>query len=143
MLNLNVLYEDNHLIAIDKPVGYLSQGDKTNDSPIAEKVTEYIRHKYNKPGNVFIGIIHRLDRPVSGLMLIARTSKALSRCSELFKSRDIKKTYYAIVIKKPKKLNDTLTHFLVKDSRNNTTKAYNTSSNGGKKAILPDFGSIS
>ena len=136
MFNLNVLYEDNHFIAIDKPAGWLSQGDKTNDSPIAEKVAEYIRQKYNKPGNVFTGIIHRLDRPVSGLMLIAKTSKALSRCNEVFKSRNIKKTYYAVVIKKPSKHNDTLTHFLVKDSRNNTTKAYNTSSKGGKEAIL-------
>ena len=121
---LKVLYEDNHIIAIDKPSGVLVQADETGDAPISDYVKEYIKNKYNKPGDVYLGSPHRLDRPVSGVLLFTRTSKALTRMTEMFRDRQIQKTYLAVVEKRPKELEGTLVHYLVKDSSTNTTTAY-------------------
>ena len=132
----DILYEDNHLIAVNKPPGVLSQGDNTNDKTIADDVKAYLKIKYNKPGDVFLGIIHRLDRPVSGLMLFARTSKALSRCTKLFRDRNIDKTYFALVENQPNKPIDELVHYLVKNNKNNITTASSHKSNNSKKSIL-------
>ena len=104
---IEVLYEDNHIIAVNKKSGDLVQGDKTGDKPLSESVKDYLRDKYNKPGNVFCGVIHRLDRPVSGLVLFAKTSKALSRMNELFRTKSIQKTYWAIVENAPHKAHGT------------------------------------
>ncbi|HIF14406.1 MAG TPA: RluA family pseudouridine synthase [Bacteroidetes bacterium] len=132
----DILYEDNHLIAVNKPAGVLSQGDRTNDKTLADDVKAYLKNKYNKPGDVFLGIIHRLDRPVSGLILFARTSKALSRCTQLFRDRNINKTYLALVENHPDKPIDELVHFLVKNNKNNTTSASTHQSTNSKKSIL-------
>ena len=105
---IEVLYEDNHIIALNKKSGDLVQGDRTGDKPLSESVKDYLRDKYNKPGNVFCGVIHRLDRPVSGLVLFAKTSKALSRMNELFRTKSIQKTYWAIVENAPHKAHGTL-----------------------------------
>jgi 23S rRNA pseudouridine1911/1915/1917 synthase len=121
---LDVLYEDNHLIIINKPAGWLVQGDETGDQPISEVVKSYIKKKYDKPGDVFLGTVHRLDRPVSGVLLFARTSKALERMNKLFADRQIQKTYIALVEKRPKELSGTLTHYLSKDKSKNLTTAY-------------------
>lgn len=121
---LQVLYEDNHLIAVNKPPGWLVQGDITGDIPLSEYVKEYIRIRYKKPGNVFIGVTHRLDRPVSGVVLFARTSKVLPRINELFKNRKIEKTYLAVTGKRPDPIKGHLTHFTLKDKTKNITKAY-------------------
>jgi 23S rRNA pseudouridine1911/1915/1917 synthase len=123
---LEVLYEDNHIIAINKPAGWLVQGDETGDVPISEVVKAYIKNKYNKPGDVFLGTIHRLDRPVSGVLLFARTSKALERMNKLFEDRQIQKTYLAVVEHRPKELSGHLEHFLVKNKDKNITTAHNT-----------------
>ena len=122
---LKVLYEDNHLIAVDKPGGWLVQGDETEDTPLSEFVKQYIKIRYNKPGDVFLGVVHRLDRPVSGLTIFARTSKGLSRMNELFRDRAVKKTYLAIVNNRPNPLEGHLTHYLDKDRSRNVTHAYN------------------
>ncbi|MEI9918743.1 MAG: RluA family pseudouridine synthase [Bacteroidota bacterium] len=121
---LSVLYEDNHLIAINKRAGVLVQGDSTGDVPLSELVKEYIKEKYNKPGAVFLGVVHRLDRPVSGVVVFARTSKSLERMNELFRNRETKKIYNAIVYGIPPKQSDTLVHWLVKDESRNKTTAY-------------------
>jgi 23S rRNA pseudouridine1911/1915/1917 synthase len=122
--NLQILHEDNHIIAVNKRVGDLVQGDKTGDKPLADIVKEYIKVKYNKPGEVFLGVVHRLDRPTSGIVVFARTSKALSRLNELFKNRETQKTYWAIVKNKPSKTTETLTHYLKRNEKNNTSKAH-------------------
>ena len=114
-MKLNVLYEDNHLIAVEKPAGILVQGDKTGDTSLIEEVKNYLKIKYEKPGNTFLGLLHRLDRPVSGIVLFAKTSKGASRLSEQFRNNEIKKTYYCIVIGKPKKKKETLISYLKKD----------------------------
>ena len=101
MSEINVLYEDNHIIAVNKSNSDIVQGDKTGDTPLSEKLKTYIKDKYNKPGNVFIGVTHRLDRPVSGVVLFARTSKALTRLNEIFKTKTVEKKYWAIVCKTP------------------------------------------
>ena len=132
----DVLYEDNHLIAVNKPAGVLSQGDRTNDKTLADDVKAYLKKKYNKPGDVFLGIIHRLDRPVSGLILFARTSKSLSRCTQLFRDRNIDKTYLALVEKQPDKPIGELVHFLIKNNKNNITSASTHQSTNSKKSIL-------
>lgn len=119
-----VIYEDNHLIAVNKQAGILVQGDSTGDLPLSEMVKDYIREKYQKPGNVFCGVIHRLDRPVSGLVVLARTSKGLERMSKLFKERKIEKTYWALVKERPEEDSGTLVHWLIKDKTKNTTRAY-------------------
>lgn len=122
--NLQILHEDNHLIIINKRVGDLVQGDKTGDKPLSEIVKEYIKEKYNKPGEVFLGVIHRLDRPTTGIVIFARTSKALTRMNELFSTRETKKTYWAIVKNRPLKMQDHLTHYLKRNEKNNSSKAH-------------------
>jgi 23S rRNA pseudouridine1911/1915/1917 synthase len=122
--NLQIIYEDNHIIVVNKRVGDIVQGDKTGDKPLSEITKEYIKEKYNKPGEVFLGVIHRLDRPTSGIVVFARTSKALTRLNELFKNRETQKTYWAIVKNKPKKTEDTLSHYLTRNEKNNTSKVH-------------------
>ncbi len=134
MQGLQVLFEDNHLIGVNKPAGLLVQGDETGDVPIGEYIKEYIKIRYNKPGAVFLGVIHRLDRPVSGAMIFARTSKALARMNELFKEREVKKIYWAITKERPKPISGTLTHYVVKDTLKNIAKAYDTKSSRAKNA---------
>ena len=114
-MKLDVLYEDNHIIAINKPSGALAQGDKTGDVPILEEVKAYVKKKYNKPGAAYIGLPHRLDRPTSGILLFARTSKALVRLNQMFQEKQIQKTYWAVVKDLPRKSEDTLTHYLLKN----------------------------
>lgn len=116
---LFTLFEDNHLIAINKQAGDLVQGDETGDEPLSEKVKQYIQEKYQKPGAAFLGVVHRLDRPVSGVVVFARTSKALARMNALFQKRETKKTYWAIVYKKPKQNQGTLIHWLRKNEQTN------------------------
>ena len=122
--NLQVLHEDNHLIVVNKRVGDIVQGDKTGDKPLSEIVKEYIKEKYNKPGEVFLGVVHRLDRPTTGIVVFARTSKALSRMNELFSNRETQKTYWAVVKNKPEKSQDKLVHYLKRNEKNNTSKAH-------------------
>ena len=122
--NLQILHEDNHLIVVNKRVGDIIQGDKTGDKPLSEVVKEYIKDKYNKPGEVFLGVVHRLDRPTTGIVVFARTSKALTRMNELFSSRETQKTYWAIVKNKPEKSEDKLVHFIKRNEKNNTSKAH-------------------
>ncbi|MFX3625948.1 MAG: RluA family pseudouridine synthase [bacterium] len=133
---LKILYEDNHLIAIDKPSGLLVQGDKTGDITLADLVKDYIKVEYNKPGDVFLGVIHRLDRPVSGVCLFARTSKALERMNEKFRNRELKKTYWALVSKRPEDYEGKLIHYLVKDHEKNKSKAFTKEKKNSKKAEL-------
>lgn len=121
-----VLYEDNHLLIVDKAAGILVQGDATGDIPLVELCKNYIKDKYDKPGEVFLGVVHRLDRPVTGVVVLARTSKALERMNALFRERETKKTYWAIVSKAPAKSGGTLVHWLMKDERKNKTTAYTT-----------------
>lgn len=122
--NLQVLHEDNHIIVVNKRVGDIVQGDKTGDKPLSEVVKEYIKEKYNKPGEVFLGVVHRLDRPTTGIVVFARTSKALTRLNELFKNRETQKTYWAVVKNKPAKSQDKLVHFIKRNEKNNTSKAH-------------------
>lgn len=122
--NLQVLHEDNHIIVVNKRVGDIVQGDKTGDKPLSEVVKEYIKHKYNKPGEVFLGVVHRLDRPTTGIVIFARTSKALTRLNELFSNRETAKTYWAIVKNKPAEPEAELIHYLVRNEKNNTSKAH-------------------
>ncbi|MFD2513792.1 RluA family pseudouridine synthase [Pontibacter locisalis] len=133
---LDVLFEDNHVLVVNKPAGLLVHGDETGDTTLADLAKEYIKHKYNKPGNVFIGVVHRLDRPVSGVVLLAKTSKALSRLNELFRSKKTQKTYWAVVQNKPKAEQGTLVHWLVKDSVRNVSKAYSKENNAGARSEL-------
>ena len=134
--NLQVLYEDNHLIIVNKRPGDIVQGDKTGDMPLSEVVKEYVKIKYNKPGNVYLGVVHRLDRPTSGIVLFARTSKALPRLNQLFKDKEAKKTYWAIVKNMPPKQEDTLTHFLKRNTKQNKSVAHIKEVPESKKAIL-------
>lgn len=114
---LNVLYEDNHLIIINKPSGALVQADKTGDEPLSDTVKKYIKKKYNKPGEVFLGVVHRIDRPVSGVLIFARTSKALERMNALFKDKKVQKTYWAVVHKAPQPEQGRLEGHIIKDAR--------------------------
>jgi 23S rRNA pseudouridine1911/1915/1917 synthase len=122
--NLQILHEDNHLIVINKRVGDIVQGDKTGDKPLSEIIKEYLKEKYNKPGEVFLGVVHRLDRPTTGIVVFARTSKALTRMNELFSNRETQKTYWAVVKNKPAKPADTLIHYIKRNEKNNTSKAH-------------------
>ena len=122
--NLQVLHEDNNIIVVNKRVGDIVQGDKTGDKPLSEVVKEYIKDKYNKPGEVFLGVVHRLDRPTTGIVVFARTSKALTRMNELFSNRETKKTYWAVVKNKPENSHDKLVHYIKRNEKNNTSKAH-------------------
>ena len=122
--NLQILHEDNHIIVVNKRVGDIVQGDKTGDKPLSEIVKEYIKEKYNKPGEVFLGVVHRLDRPTTGIVVFARTSKALERLNKMFSNRETEKTYWAVVKNKPPQLQDKLLHFLKRNEKNNTSKAH-------------------
>ncbi len=133
---LEVLYEDNHIIAVNKKPSDIVQGDKTGDRPVGEFVKDYIKKKYNKPGDVFLGVVHRLDRPVSGVILFARTSKALSRLNELFRSKQVQKTYWAVVKKKPNPTKDILVHYLKKNQQKNKSTAFNREEDGTLKSEL-------
>lgn len=133
---LEVLYEDNHIIVVNKKAGDLVQGDKTGDKPLGEFVKSYLREKYNKPGNIFCGVIHRLDRPVSGAVIFAKTSKALTRMNKLFREKTIKKTYWAIVEKPPLKKEDRLEHYLIKNQQKNKSRAYSKPYEGALKSVL-------
>ena len=130
------LYEDNHLIIVNKPAGALVQGDETGDEALGEEVKAYIKRKYKKPGDVFLGVIHRLDRPVSGALIFARTSKGLERMNKLFRDREIQKTYWALTKCKPQELEGELVHYLKKDGSTNKVSAYSSEKKGGQKAIL-------
>lgn len=134
--NLQVLFEDNHIIMVNKRPGDIVQGDKTGDIPLSEIVKLYLKEKYNKPGKVFLGVVHRLDRPTSGIVIFARTSKALTRLNKLLVDKQIKKTYWAIVKNKPKKSKDTLTHWLVRNQRQNKSYANSKEVPNSKKAVL-------
>jgi 23S rRNA pseudouridine1911/1915/1917 synthase len=131
-----VVYEDNHLIIVNKKNGVLVQGDKTGDIPLSEHVKIYLRDKYQKPGNVFAGVVHRIDRPVSGLVILAKTSKALERMNEAFQEKAIQKTYWALTGDRPKEPEATLIHWLVKDTLKNVTKAHSKEGKGGQKSEL-------
>lgn len=133
---LEVLYEDNHLIVVNKMPGEIVQGDKTGDKTLAEDVKKYIKQKYKKPGDVFLGIVHRLDRPTSGAVIFARTSKALVRLNKMLQDKEIRKTYWAIVGKRPPVEKGTLTHFIKKNEAKNKSYAHEHKVKGGKEAIL-------
>ncbi|MDA8572625.1 RNA pseudouridine synthase [Flavobacteriaceae bacterium] len=134
--NVQVIYEDNHLLIINKRIGDIVQGDKTNDPPLSEIIKLYLKKKYDKPGAVFLGVIHRLDRPTSGVVIFSKTSKALARMNQLFLEKKIEKTYWTMVKNNPPKQKDTLTHWLKKNQKTNTTKVYPKEVTGSKKAIL-------
>ncbi len=134
--NLQVIYEDNHLIAINKRPGDIVQGDKTGDLPLSEIVKRYIKEKHNKPGNVYLGVAHRLDRPTSGIVVFAKTSKALPRLNKLFAEKEAKKTYWAVVKNLPVKRQDTLTHWLKRNTKQNKSYANQKEVPDSKKAIL-------
>jgi 23S rRNA pseudouridine1911/1915/1917 synthase len=131
-----LVYEDNHIIIVNKAQGILVQGDSTGDKTLSDYVKQYIKDKYNKPGEVFLGVVHRLDRPTTGIVVFARTSKALSRMNELFSNRETQKTYWAIVKNKPQKSEDNLVHFLKRNEKNNTSKAHNNEVPNSKRASL-------
>ena len=133
---MEVVYEDNHIIIVNKSCSEIVQGDKTGDKPLSEKVKEYLKDKYAKPGNVFCGVVHRLDRPVSGLVVFAKTSKALARLNNMFKDKEVKKTYWAIVADKPRNDEAVLEDYLVKNERQTKSYAHPNPVQGSKKAIL-------
>lgn len=133
---MEVVYEDNHIIIVNKRSGEIVQGDKTGDKPLAETVKDYIKVKYHKPGNVFLGVVHRLDRPVSGLVLFARTSKALTRLNDLFRTGDIHKTYWAIVKNTPTQPEGTLENWIVRNEKQNKSYAHDHEVPGAKRALL-------
>ena len=134
--NLQVLFEDNHLIAINKRAGDIVQGDKTGDTPLSEVVKQYIKKKHQKPGNVYLGVAHRLDRPTTGIVVFAKTSKALPRLNKLFAEKDAQKTYWAVVNKMPEKEKDTLVHWLKRNTKQNKSYAHIKEVPDSKKAIL-------
>lgn len=133
---LAVLFEDNHLLVVNKKASDISQGDKTGDEALPETIKAYWKAKYDKPGNVYCGVVHRLDRPTSGVLIFTRTSKALERLSKQFREKEVRKTYWAIVEKKPVKEKDTLVHFLKKNEKQNKSYATATEVAGSKRAIL-------
>ena len=134
---MTVLYEDNHLIIVNKQAGEIVQGDKTGDTPLSDIVKDWLKEKHNKPGNVYLGVVHRLDRPVSGVVLFAKTSKALPRLNKMFAEHDkVSKTYWAIVQNRPQASKGPLTHWLTRQEKNNTARAYDREVPGAKKAVL-------
>jgi len=132
----DILFEDNHLIAVNKKSGDIVQGDKTGDQPLSDRVKEYIKEKYNKPGEVFLGTIHRIDRPVTGVVLFARTSKALERMNEQFREREVKKVYWAVVKNIPVPESGNLVNYLIKDEAKNKSRAYDAPRNGALQCEL-------
>lgn len=136
MENIQVIYEDNHLIAVNKPAGWLVQGDQTGDATLGDWLKQYIKIRYDKPGAVYLGTIHRLDRPVSGVTLFARTSKALERMNKKFQLRQVQKTYWAVVMERPNPISDKLVHYLIKDREKNISKAYTRPKPMAKRAEL-------
>ena len=134
--NLQIIHEDNHIIVINKRVGDIVQGDKTGDKPLSEVVKEYIKEKYNKPNEVFLGVVHRLDRPTTGIVVFAKTSKALERLNKMFSERETQKTYWAVVKNKPSKNEDNLIHYLKRNEKNNTSRAHIKEVPESKKASL-------
>ena len=133
---MEVIFEDNHLIAVNKDCHEIVQGDKTGDVPLSEKLKKYLKEKYAKPGNVFIGVTHRIDRPVTGVAIFAKTGKALARMNDMFRDGDVKKTYWAIVKNCPQMNTGTLTHWLVRNEKQNKSYAYDNEKPNSKKAIL-------
>ena len=133
---MQIVYEDNHIIIVNKQPGEIVQGDKTGDKPLSDIVREYIKVKYHKPGEVFLGVVHRLDRPVGGLVIFARTSKALSRLNRMLSEGQVKKTYWALVKNRPSKDEDEVTHWLVRNEKQNKSYAYEKEVPHSKKAIL-------
>jgi 23S rRNA pseudouridine1911/1915/1917 synthase len=133
---VNILYEDNHIIIVNKTCSEIVQGDKTGDIPLSETVKSYIKEKYNKPGNVFVGVTHRLDRPVSGIVVFARTDKALARLNEMFRTQQIKKTYWAIVKNMPQEPEAELVHYLLRNEKQNKSFVYDKEVKNSKKSIL-------
>lgn len=133
---MEVVYEDNHIIIVNKKSGEIVQGDKTGDTPLSETVKQWIKEKYAKPGNVFCGVVHRLDRPVLGLVVFAKTSKALARMNEMFRNGDVHKTYWAITKNRPPKDEDTLVHYITTTERNNKSYASTVEKPGAQKAVL-------
>lgn len=133
---MTVVYEDNHIIVVNKAASEIVQGDKTGDIPLSDTVKAYLKEKYQKPGNVFVGVTHRLDRPVSGLVVFAKTSKALSRLNDMFRVGDVHKVYWAIVKNEPKQLEGELVHWLVRNEKQNKSYAYDREVKDAKKAIL-------
>ncbi len=133
---MTVLYEDNHIIVVNKKSGEIVQGDKTGDVPLSDIVKTWIKDKYGKEGNVFLGVVHRLDRPVQGVVVFAKTSKALTRLNDMFRKADVHKTYWAITQNKPKEIEGTLTHWLVRNEKQNKSYAYDTEKPNSKKAVL-------
>ena len=133
---MTIVYEDNHIIIVNKTASEIVQGDKTGDVPLSETVKQYLKEKYAKPGNVFLGVTHRLDRPVSGLVVFAKTSKALARLNEMFRKGEVKKTYWAVVKTCPQVDEGELVHYLVRNEKQNKSYAYDKEVNGSKKAVL-------
>ncbi len=133
---MTVVYEDNHIIIVNKTASEIVQGDKTGDTPLSETVKLYLKEKYQKPGNVFIGVTHRLDRPVSGLVVFAKTSKALTRLNDMFKNGEVKKTYWAVVKNQPQEPEGELVNYLVRNEKQNKSYAYDKEVPNSKKAIL-------
>lgn len=133
---MQVVYEDNHIIIVNKSCREIVQGDKTGDKPLSETVKEWLKEKYAKPGNVFVGVTHRLDRPVSGLVIFAKTSKALSRLNEMFRTGQIQKTYWAVVKNEPPTQQGTLVHYLTRNEKQNKSTAYNSPRRGAQRAEL-------
>jgi len=131
-----ILFEDNHIIIINKKPSEIVQGDKTGDVPLSEKLKIYLKKKYNKPGNVFVGVVHRIDRPVSGIVIFAKTSKALSRINIIFNKREIKKKYLAVVEAKPQYESGNLIHYLVKEEKQNKSYVRNKDAKGASRAEL-------
>lgn len=133
---MTVLYEDNHIIAVNKTSSEIVQGDKTGDEPLSERLKKYLKEKYNKPGEVFLGVTHRLDRPVSGVVVFAKTSKALTRLNEMFRNQEVKKTYWAIVKNRPEETEGRLEHYLVRNEKQNKSVAHSKMVPNAKKASL-------
>jgi len=133
---MNILFEDNHLIIVNKKCGDLVQSDSSGDIALEQTIKEYLKNKYNKPGDVFLGVVHRVDRPVSGIVMFARTTKALQRLNQMFQDKSIRKTYWAVVKNLPPNEAGTLTHYIVRNTKTQRSYAYTEERQGSKKAVL-------